>query len=245
MKKIKLIINYLLSFIGFKLIKISIHNDPKLQIALFLKNKNIEMVFDVGANIGQFGKDLRKYGYQNNIVSFEPLPSAHDQLMKISEKDIRWQIHRRTAIGDVNGTVLVNESLNSFSSSILEITTEHTDIEISSKYINQISSPICKFDSVYRYYLQSPSQPFFLKIDVQGFEDKVLNGASEAINEAVGILVELSSVELYAGQKLFNEMIEYFKDHKYEIWSINQGFTNEITGFVLQYDVIFVRKTKP
>ena len=134
--------------------------------------------------------------------------------MKISEKDIGWQIHSRTAIGDADGTVFVNESLNSFSSSILEITTEHTDIEVSSKYINQISSPMCKFDSIYRYYLQSPSQPFFLKIDVQGFEDKVLNGASEAINQAVGILVELSTVELYAGQKLFNEMIEYFQDHK-------------------------------
>jgi hypothetical protein len=37
----------------------------------FLRSRNIDLVIDVGANVGQYAESLRKAGYAGWIVSFE------------------------------------------------------------------------------------------------------------------------------------------------------------------------------
>ena len=44
-----------------------------------------------------------------------------------------------------------------------------------------------------------------LKIDTQGFEDEVLAGAGDHVDEFAAIQLELSMVELYEGQSLFDD----------------------------------------
>ena len=71
-----------LSNLGIRLIRI---DNSKEQI--IPDTSNLDLMFDVGANIGQYGKLIRYQGYTKTIVSFEPLESAHKQLLKISSKD--------------------------------------------------------------------------------------------------------------------------------------------------------------
>jgi hypothetical protein len=44
----------------------------------FLAHRNVQVLYDVGANIGQFGSKVRQRGYTGKIVSFEPVSSVFD-----------------------------------------------------------------------------------------------------------------------------------------------------------------------
>lgn len=68
----------------------------------------IDLVFDIGANTGQFASELRLIGYKGRMVSFEPLSVAHRELMQKPNRDSQWQIHPRTAIGDFDGEIEIN-----------------------------------------------------------------------------------------------------------------------------------------
>ena len=49
-----------------------------------IKNLEIDCLFDVGANTGQYATLVRSLGYQGQIFSFEPLSSAHKILKEKS-----------------------------------------------------------------------------------------------------------------------------------------------------------------
>ena len=53
------------------------------QLIKVLEVGTIDMVFDIGANEGQFSKEIREYGYAGKIVSFEPLSSARKKLLAL------------------------------------------------------------------------------------------------------------------------------------------------------------------
>ena len=63
MEFIKKFINYFLKIFNFKLIKV-VDQFRLYRLVLALKGKNIDCVFDVGANEGQFTKELRHYGFE-------------------------------------------------------------------------------------------------------------------------------------------------------------------------------------
>lgn len=65
----------------------------------FLNTSNVDCVFDVGANAGQFGRRLRDRGYKGRITSFEPVASAFAQLQHEARGDKLWELHH-TALGD-------------------------------------------------------------------------------------------------------------------------------------------------
>lgn len=85
---------------------------------------NIDMVFDVGANVGQYARQLRtKVLYQGNIVSFEPLPQAALQLRNLASNDLRWSVHE-CALDEVPGKAQFNVMAGDQFSSLLEPSAE-------------------------------------------------------------------------------------------------------------------------
>ena len=82
----------------------------------------------------------------------------------------------------------------------------------------------------------------FLKIDTQGYEWQVLIGGNKTIQSAIGVMLEVSLVELYSGQKLWREILEYMHNLGFELWSISPEFIDPNSGQVLQIDTIFINK---
>lgn len=68
----------------------------------FLENRRVSVVYDVGANVGQFGLALRRRGYRGRIVSVEPVKDAFDRLKQIAAADGNWEA-TRCAIGAGEG----------------------------------------------------------------------------------------------------------------------------------------------
>ena len=73
-----------------------------LRRSQILKYHGIDLLFDVGANAGQYGEMSRMLGYKGKIVSFEPVTDAYQRLEQASAKDSKWTINRY-ALGDVAG----------------------------------------------------------------------------------------------------------------------------------------------
>jgi FkbM family methyltransferase len=213
-------------------------NSTQLLVALEYVQANV--VFDIGANTGQFAQKLRAVGYHGKIVSFDPLSHAHDLLTEAASRDPAWIVHPRTAVGDQDGEVNVNIAGNSVSSSILPMLDAHYEAAAGSAYVASERTPLVRLDSVAERYLSSDSRSF-IKIDTQGFEWQVLDGAPETLQRAHGVLLEMSLVSLYEGQRLWRDLIERMETTGFTLWAIQTGFVDPRNGRTLQVDGIFLR----
>lgn len=236
-RKIHLFINSILIKFGFELLKFP-SGSLKKRIEL-MKRFNIGVVFDVGANTGQYAANIRKAGYKGEIISFEPLSSAFKLLKNQSDKDGKWS-SENFGMGDFDGESVINISKNLVSSSILNIKKEHTDAEPESKYVAQEKIIIRKLDSVFSSYNQN-GENTFLKIDTQGFEKEVILGAANSLNKITGLQVEMSLVECYDGEMMYNDMKNLIESFGFGLYYLEPGFSDPVTGKLMQVDGIFFK----
>ncbi|WP_086757812.1 FkbM family methyltransferase [Nostoc sp. 106C] len=201
---------------------------------------SIDLMLDVGANTGQFGKELYESGYDCKVVSFEPLSSAYLQLVTASQSHPQWIVAERCAIGDINGEIEINISNNSQSSSILPMLQAHLDAAPQSAYVGSEKVKIYRLSDIAGQYIKK-AKATFLKVDVQGFEDQVLAGAEEILPNIQGIQLEMSFVPLYKGEILFDEMLIKMKNLGFKLYNIYPGFTDYRTGRMLQAIGIFFK----
>lgn len=210
------------------------------RLSAMLTTHGVDLVFDVGANTGQFAQTLREAGYKGRLVSFEPLSTAHAQLLRASRGDARWEIAPRAAIGDHEGEIEMHIAGNSVSSSALGMLDSHAEAAPGSAYVGNEGVRLSRLDTLARGYLQSGTVPF-LKIDTQGYEDRVLDGATDLLGKAKGLQLELSFVPLYEGQQLFDALTERLRALGFSIWAIWPGFYDPRNGRMLQVDATFFR----
>ena len=212
-----------------------------MQLVEDLELAGITVVFDIGANEGQFAKDIRDYGYTGKIVSFEPLSSARRKLLALGSADPCWEVYGQTAIGDYDGQVKIHIAGNSVSSSVLPMLESHSSAAVGSVYVDSECVQIARLDSVAGGYLR-PESKLFIKIDTQGFEWQVLDGARQTLQQARGVICELSLVPLYDGQRLWRDIIDRLDADGFMLWALQKGFTDPRTGQSLQMDGIFLRR---
>lgn len=211
-----------------------------VKLASSLRKFEIDLIFDIGANAGQFASEIRQCGFTGRIVSFEPLSSAHSKLLQASSGDTHWDTHPRCALGDHNGEVEINIAGNSESSSILPMLESHRSAAPESVYQEKEIVSMKMLDDIAGQYLKNACTPF-LKIDTQGFEWHVLDGARDTLPHIKGILVELSLIPLYEGQHMWREMIDRLEAEGFTLWSFKPAFFDQKTGRTLQVDGIFYR----
>lgn len=226
--------------VGLDLRRYSFQKSERDQFKAMLSAHGVNLILDVGANIGQFGVELRELGYRGRIVSFEPMTKAREYLLNAKQGDPHWLVAPQAAIGDVDGEIEINISRNSQSSSVLKMLDAHEIAAPESKYVGTELVPIRCLDSIASEYLSSGTVPF-LKVDTQGYEDKVLDGAKDILKQVVGIQLELSLVPLYEGQSLYQEMIQKMEAIGFELWSISPVFVEPKTGRLLQIDATFFK----
>ena len=206
-----------------------------------LQRLGVNLVIDVGANIGQYARRLRATGYKGKIVSFEPLAAAHAELVEQASRDPDWKVAPRLALGERNGEIELKVSANSVSSSTLAMLPAHIAAAPE-------SAP-CGIETVRVAKLDDALPPFFhedeialLKIDVQGAEDKVIAGAARTLQHVIALQAELSLVPLYEGQALMRDTVELLRSRGYELADMHPAFIDPRDGRVLQLDGLFLRR---
>jgi len=226
---------------GILIRKYNAATSEELRRLKLLQHHDIDLVFDIGANKGQYAKGIIDAGYKGTIVSFEPLSSVHKTLMNASKRYLNWSVAERCAIGENNQEIEINISENSVSSTLLKMLDSHYSGAPDSKIIGREKVKVFPLDDIGLKYMDS-SKNIFIKIDVQGFEQQVLAGAQSMIQKAKGIEMEISIVPLYEGQTwLLSQVLEYMYEKGFKLKSIAPAFTNNVTGEMLQCNGIFFR----
>lgn len=174
-------------------------------LAGFLESRGIDLVLDVGANVGQFGQMLREIGYTGRIISFEPVAAVFAQLSQVAAEDPLWEV-RDYALGAAEGVAEINVSDASDFSSIKTLAAE------AEKQFPR--SAVVQTETIRIKTLASLSSEFagrrvFLKIDTQGFEKEVLDGSGEALSQMWGVQLEVPIFQVYEGNWKPASALEY------------------------------------
>lgn len=235
--KVKFVIQRMLRSGGYEIRRFE--NSDISELVVQLQSRNIKEILDIGANEGQFASAVIDAGYEGLVISCEPLSLPHKNLSNLAKKFQNWIAAPRAAVGADFGVLEINVSRNSVSSSILPILEPHLSSAPDSKYIGRESVSVTTVDKIIEdYKLSSP----FLKIDTQGYEMRVLQGASKSLKNISGVMVEISLVDLYAGQPDYIELISFIRGSGFDLWSIRPGFRDLVSGRLLQFDAIFFKK---
>lgn len=230
----------LLRNLGYDVRKFTPASHPLARTKRLLESYRIDTILDVGANTGEFAIQMRHgIGYTGNILSFEPLSSAYSVLNANAKMDPHWQAYN-LALGDTDELRNINIAGNSVSSSLVEMLPRHIEIEPSSRYIATEEIQVRRLDSIFDG-LCAAANRIYLKIDTQGFEQRVLSGAKASIRRVGTVQMELSLVPLYEGEVLFDEMCRLMVEKGYSLYSVDTAFADENTGQMLQADCIFHR----
>jgi FkbM family methyltransferase len=223
---------------GFDVIRYPDHDAGHARVKL-LRHFGIDLVLDVGANTGQYAKELRVHGYNGRLVSFEPLSEPYGLLKAVAAKDPQWvAIH--SAVGESAGSRIANVSGNSYSSSILPMLPAHVEADPTSAYVSTEAVSMLTLDSVIDEYWGSGARPF-LKIDTQGYEANVLLGATESMPRIFGVQLEMSLVPLYEGSMSFDQSLHEMQSMGFRLLRLEPGFEEATTGRTLQCDGLFFR----
>lgn len=208
-------------------------------LARIADNSGCSMVLDVGANEGEFVQELRRHGYSGDVISFEPRSAAFHQLEQCTFHDSRW-VAERVALGAERGNVRINISGNGVSSSVLPMQSLHLDAAPDAAYVATEEVPQDRLDDLVLSHLPDEAQLLF-KLDVQGYEAAVLEGAPEVLRRTVALQLELSLAPMYNGQADWRQLMSDLRRLDFELWTLEPVLTDQRTGRTLQVDVVMQR----
>lgn len=161
----------------------------------------VDCVFDVGAFNGHFGRFLReKVGFKGTILSFEPQPAPFRVLEHWSRRDGRWHAFP-FALGANAGEVEMHVMSKLWFSSMLapsastpkEMVNHNTPVGTIRARVERLADYYDVLAAAHGF-----ARPF-LKLDTQGFDLEVLQGALPRIAHFVGLQSELSIIPIYVG----------------------------------------------
>jgi hypothetical protein len=124
----------LLRNLGWELVKYRPKTHALARRKLILDRAGVDLVVDVGANAGQFGRQLRDLGYLGAIESFEPMREAFESLSQTATGDPLWHVHH-FGLGSASAQAVLHVAANSYRSLILDILPKHMRAAPGSRYV--------------------------------------------------------------------------------------------------------------
>jgi FkbM family methyltransferase len=199
--------------------------------------RDFATVIDVGANRGQFAVFATHRFPRAQLICFEPLEEPRRKVQQVVGGSGRLRLID-VAVGAEDGEAEFHVSASDDSSSLLPIGQRQREVFPGTEERTTIQVPVQRLDHALKPAdLQSPT---LLKIDVQGGELGVLQGAQGLLDAIGAVLVEVSFVELYAGQALADDVWRCLVGNGFAcrgIWSLTYGPAGEC----LQGDLLFAR----
>ena len=198
----------------------------------------IKTILDIGANTGAYAKEMRALFPEATIHSFEPLADCFAKLETTMQGDGNFTTHN-FALGDTNSDTTIEHSSFHPSSSLLPMAKLHKELYPKSASSQKETIQVRTLDSLLPTL--SITGPTLVKLDVQGFEDKVIAGGKEVIRNASIVICETSFVALYEGQPLFDDIYRALSELGFVYYGSTARHYSKRTDTLIYEDAIFIK----
>jgi FkbM family methyltransferase len=218
---------------------------PKFSLASYrivsgLKSLGIEpsTVIDVGANVGQFAVAAVKLFRRVRVLSIEPDPASAVSLRR-NARGLPITVFG-AAVGDKQGPAKFYVNRDSQVSSLLPLGSERRRDFPNSQVVSEISVEVQTLDAL----LQGEEMltPVLLKIDAQGFEDRVITGASRLLRSIQWVVVEVAFGNLYEGEVDLPTIAASLREHDFVLARPLDFHRSPRTGQIIEMDALFARR---
>jgi FkbM family methyltransferase len=211
-------------------------NPPGPRRLRLIERFGVAAVIDVGGNRGQYGSRLRAAGYAGPLYSFEPQPDPFAALAAGAAADPLWHV-ANVGLGAAAGTVEMNVADGDDCSSILETSPALRSSLPEATAVDRIEIPLHRLDDS----MAGVQGPFLLKIDTQGYEHAVLDGAADVLARTHVIDIEMALSRNYEGGSSIYDLMPRLHSLGFQALSVEPGFMDRATEQVLDADVLLVR----
>jgi FkbM family methyltransferase len=215
--------------------------DRHVQRQIMLRALSISTVLDAGANEGQYGTRLRRWGghYAGQIISFEPVNEAFARLRTTSAGDAQWSIYP-WALSDRTGDDVIHTPLgHSDLSSLGAMTSAGRQMAQDAQVIEQ-QIEVKRLDDVINQVVNRGSR-LALKLDVQGHERQLLDGAERTLERVLMIECEMPLVAMYESAESFSELLRHITGAGFQPVGMWSNYVVPDTGYAADADVLFAR----
>jgi FkbM family methyltransferase len=208
---------------------------------LGLRSLDVRTIIDVGANTGQFAKTFLAIFPRARIISFEPIRAAFGELSSWASTEPRATAIN-VAVGDTEGTIpMIEHTEHTVSSSILPTTDVSVDIWPAQARQRVVDVRMTTLDEALGQRQCEPE--VLVKLDVQGYEDRVIRGGKQTLRRAAAAIVEVNLDSLYKGQAAFADIVSELNAVGLEYsGSLEQSLFSD--GHVIFFDALFLRRNR-
>jgi FkbM family methyltransferase len=204
----------------------------------------VRTVIDCGAHTGEFAKTALAYFSKAKLYAFEPSRATFDALQTWSQGQARVTAFNY-ALGNRVERKNLNASAFTQASSFLPLNAKANQ-ELFPEYDFSIKATedvqVMTLDHLVEVGAVALEQDVFLKLDVQGFEIQVLEGAAKTLEAVQHCMIEVSFDSLYEGQPDFGAVYA----HLFELGFVYRGNIFQRLGqdgHMIYADCLFSRPT--
>ncbi len=182
-----------------------------------LKKLSINCVLDVGAHRGEYGTLLRRIGYRGWIISFEPVRANFEKLQAVAAARPPWRVFPY-GLGAANERRDINVTEGSSFSSFLT-PREESQIRFPINRVERREEvDVRRLDHILESCLADISSPrIYLKLDTQGFDLSVMEGAQSILPRILALQTEVSVHDIYYGMHKLVETVDKFEAAGFEV----------------------------
>lgn len=183
-----------------------------------IQHRPVSTVLDVGANRGQYGRQLRRAGFAGHIVSVEPLPAALAALEPLAAADGDWTVRRGAVVAaPVDGTVRLHVTAAEVLSSVLPPRAGATEWTEGLEVVDELDVAAWTLDEV---LADTPGDRVGLKLDVQGHDLALLRSGALRDPRIAWVQTEVPLGALYEGVEGLDAHVAACAEHGFVLASV-------------------------
>lgn len=192
------------------------------------------VTIDVGAAQGLWSKEASELFLESDFLMIDPIAENEPRLIELQKTSRRFR-YLLGAVSNENGTASVNFHDDLDSSTLLDF----DGVDPAKK--RQV--PLWRLDTLLEDRKFDPPQ--FIKIDVQGHELAVLEGATRCLETAQVLIVECNLYRFLYGTALIHEVIGFLAERGFRMYDFAGYLRRPYQNDLGQVDVVFVSNVSP
>lgn len=199
---------------------------------------DVKTVIDIGANTGDYAEYLHGFFQPDVLYAFEPLGSCQPALQQLAKRLGNMEVFR-VALDDHAGEETFWENAYGPSSSLLHVSDIHKQAFPHTERESAVTVKVARLDDLLD--AGALKGDVLIKIDVQGVEDRVIRGGRAVFSAAAAVLVELSFVQMYEQQPVFDEVNDLLRACGLRLAGVKNQIEDPATGQPLFVHCYYLR----